>query len=104
MTVVEVPLTGQAESFSISLGGVSYQLTVIYRAAAEGGWVLDIADANGVALVGGIPLVTGCDLLEQYAHLGFAGGLAVQTDHNPGAVPTFDNLGSTSHLYFVTTP
>ena len=104
MTVVEVPLSAQPETFSISLGGIAYQLTVIYRDAAEGGWVLDIADANGTPVVGGIPLVTGCDLLEQYAHLGFTGGLAVQTDHDTFAVPTFANLGSRSHLYFVVTP
>lgn len=101
MTVVEVPLTAQAETFTISLGGIFYQLTVIYRAATEAGWTLDVADANGSPIVGGIPLVTGCDLLEQYRHLGFTGSLVVQTDHDTDAVPTLSNLGSTSHLYFV---
>lgn len=104
MQVYEIPLSARPETFTIALAGTSYQLTLIYRAADQGGWVLDIADATGNRLVAGIPLVTGCDLLAQYRHLGFTGGLAVQTDHDAGAVPTFDNLGSTSHLYFVVTP
>lgn len=104
MNTYEVPLNAQAETFTIALGGVFYRLMVIYRDATEGGWVIDIADADGVPMVGGIPLVTGCDLLEQYGHLGFTGSLVVQTDHDPDTVPTFENLGTTSHLYFVTQP
>lgn len=101
MDVYEVPLNPQAETFTIALGGASYRLTLIYRDAVEGSWVLDIADADGNMMVGGIPLVTGVDLLAQYGHLGFTGSLVVQTDHDPDAVPTFANLGSTGHLYFV---
>jgi len=26
-----------------------------------------------------------------------------QTDHDPTAVPTFDNLGTTGHLFFAST-
>lgn len=103
MAVYEIPLSAKPETFTIALAGKSYRLTVIWRDAVDGGWVLDIADANGNRLVGGIPLVTGCDLLAQYSHLGFGGALVVQTDHDPDAVPTFANLGSTSHLYFVVT-
>lgn len=68
----------------------------------EGGWVLQIADQSGNVLVSGIPLVTGANLLAQYAHLGFSGGLYVQTTNNPDAVPTFSNLGSDALLYWVT--
>ena len=53
-------------------------------------------------LVSGIPLVTGVNLLEQYAHLGFGGGLYVQTTSNPDEVPTFTNLGVDGLLYWVT--
>jgi hypothetical protein len=41
----------------------------------------------------GVPLVTGVDLLAQYAYLGFIGSLVVQTDHDPDATPTYENLG-----------
>lgn len=101
MATYEVPLTAASQTFRISLAGVTYQLTVIWRDAANAGWVLDIADDNGAAIVQGIPLVTGADLLEQYAYLNFGGQLQVQTDHDVDAVPLFDNLGSSSHLYFI---
>lgn len=103
MATYEIPLSAEGQTFAIALGGVTYQLTLVYRDAAGGGWVLDIADAQGVALLRGVPLVTGADLLAQHRALGFVGSLVVQTDHNPDAAPTFENLGSTSHLYFVTT-
>jgi len=102
MTPYEVPLTPDPQSLRITLGGTPYRLTVAYRDANEGGWVLDIADANDAPIISGIPLVTGADLLGQYAYLGFRDVLVVQTDHDLNAVPTFDNLGKTSHLYFVT--
>lgn len=102
MAVYEVPLTPQAQRFTISLGGVAYLLTLVWRDAGEGGWILDIADQVGAPIVSGIPLVTGADLLAQYAYLGFKGALVVQTDHDTDAAPTFANLGELSHLYFVT--
>lgn len=118
MAVFEVPLSPQAQRFSIALGGVSYQVTLLWRDLRsanavgpggealgderQGGWVLDFATAEGAPLLQGVPLVTGTDLLAPYATLGFVGSLVVQTDHDPGATPTSDNLGSASHLYFVT--
>ena len=48
------------------------------------------------------PLVPGVDLLAQYRYLGFTGSLVVQTDNDPNADPTYDSLGQTSQLYFVT--
>lgn len=102
MATYEIPLTATPQAFAITLAGVSYRLTVIWRDAPGGGWVLDIADDGGAAIVQGIPLITGADLLEQYAYLGFGGQLVVQTDHAVDAIPTFDNLGDMSHLYFLT--
>jgi hypothetical protein len=100
-TIYEIPLSAAPQSFTAQLAGVSYQLTAQWRNAAEGCWILDIADAAGNPLVQGIPLVTGCDLLAQYRYLGIGGQLRVQTDNDPDAMPTFDNLGNASHLYFV---
>lgn len=102
MAVYEIPLSPSPQVFSISLGGTEYRLTVKYQKADMGGWFVDIADSTGDPIVNGIPLVTGCDLLAQYGHLGFAGELRVQTSNNPDAVPTWDNMGSQSHLYWVT--
>jgi len=104
LTAYEIPLSPQAQTFTISLNGTTYTLTLIYRSVDDiGGWVLDIGDASNNPLVQGIPLVTGCDLLRQYQYLGIGGGLWVLTDGDPSAVPTFSNLGSLAHVYFVVT-
>jgi len=102
MAVYEVPLSPQPQRFGITLGGQSLNLTVQYRNTEAGGWVLDIADAQNVPMLRGLPLVTGADLLGQFGYMNFGGELIVQTDHDVDAVPTWGNLGVTSHLYFVT--
>lgn len=98
----EIPLSPQAQTFNIALGGTTYRLTVQWNNAPTGGWVLDIADSDDVPVIAGIPLVTGIDLLEQYPDAGINGSLEVQTDTDLFAVPDFSNLGKTSHLYFLT--
>lgn len=102
MAIYEIPLSSKPEAFQITLAGNTYKLNVAWRDAPQGGWFVDISDASGDLIAGGVPLVTGVDLLAQYAYLGIRGELWVQTDGNPAAVPTFENLGSESHLYFVT--
>lgn len=102
VTVTQVPLAvGTPQTFAIQFGGVQYQLTLRYRNIAQGGWVLDIADQIGNPVVNGIPLVTGANLLAQYAHLGFGGGLYVQSLSDPDAVPSFESLGDDGLLYWV---
>ncbi len=103
--VFSIPLAvGKPQTFPIQLGGVGYQLTLIYRndSTGIGGWVLDISDGNDTPIVQGIPLVTGADLLAQYKHLGFTGALVCQTTSDPDAVPTFENLGDDGQIYWVT--
>lgn len=102
MAVFEVPLSPQAQVFNIDLTGTTYRLTLAWNTAPTGGWILDIADSGGNDIVLGIPLVTGANLLEQYDYLDFGGSLEVQTDYDLNAVPTFNNLGIQSHLYFIT--
>ena len=84
----------------ISLGDATYNLRFFYADTDEGGWMMDMSDDSGNAIVCGIPLVTGADLLEQYEYLGIGGALYVRTDGDPGAVPAFGNLGTTAHLYW----
>lgn len=98
----EIPLKAQTQKLTVSLSGTDYQLTIIYRKGLAQSWFVDIADAAGIPIVQGIPLVTGVDLLAQYPHLGFQGRLWVQTTDDPDAVPTYDNLGIGSKLYWVT--
>jgi hypothetical protein len=94
----EIPLSPAAQSFSVQMSGASYGMLLQWRTGT--GWVLDIADANDASLVAGIPLVTGVNLLQQYQYLGFGVALLVATDGDLDAVPTYDNLGQQSHLYF----
>jgi len=98
--VYEIPLSPTPQRFAISLGGTEYRLRLAFHDVSEGGWTLDIADQEGVTLVCGMPLVTGTDLLAQYAYLGIAGKLFVATDGEPEQVPAFDGLGTSSKLYF----
>lgn len=100
-TAQEIPLIPQNQSFTITLGGIEYTMSVSWRDApnSNGGWVLDLSD--GVNAIQGIPLVTGADLMAQYKYINFPGQLWVQSDFDTQAPPTFDNLGSSSHLYFI---
>lgn len=100
-TPLEIPLIpSTAQTFTVTLVGVTYTMTVTWCAPAAC-WMLDIADQNAVLIVSGIPMITGADLLSAYGYLGIGGQLFVQSDFDVNAVPTFDNLGLTSHLYFI---
>ena len=101
MNIFEIPLSGASAAFQTTILNVVYTFTLQWRNAA-GLWYLDIADASGNPIVNGIPLITGADLLAQYKHLGFGFQLWVQSDVTPDALPTYENLGTSSHLYVVT--
>ncbi len=97
----EIPLIpSQNQNFDIALGILTYHLTFIWNDQMDGGWYMDIDDDQGNELCHGIPLVTGADLLAQYPELGIPGTMTVETDHDALAPPTFDNIGTSSHLYF----
>lgn len=100
MTPYEIPMSSAPQSFQISLLGVVYSLVVKFCWAANC-WVMDINDINSVPVINGMTLVTGVDLLAQYSYLGIGGSLYVQSDFNLAAVPSFDNMGKTGHIYFV---
>lgn len=99
-TYYEIPLSAEPQTFNITLAGATYGFTVQWN-VPNGSWIIDIADSSGNAIVSGIPMVTGADLLEQYSYLNFGFQLVAQTDNSPDSVPTFDNIGTTSHLYAI---
>ncbi len=103
MSTFQLPLRNIPQTFDIALAGVNYIMTCKWNNAPEGGWVLDLADAaSGEVIVANIPLITGADCLAGLAYLGLGGQLVVHTDGNEFAVPTLENLGVESNLYFVT--
>jgi hypothetical protein len=96
-----IPLTNIPQTFEIQLNGITYNLTTRFNDQDDAGWVIDLADADNVPLVTGLPLVTGGNLLDGLEYLGIGGELWVYTNGDPNAVPTVDNLGTDSNLYFV---
>lgn len=103
MTPYEVPLTNTPQKVVVDLAGVAYQLLVQWNGASAC-WILDINNQDGTPILQGVPLVTGVNLLDQFDYLDIGGALYAQTDGDVNVVPTFDNLGTEGHLYFVTSP
>ncbi len=104
MALYEIPLTPEPQAFGITLAG--RELRLVFRwaespaAGMPGGWLLDIFDQpdDVTALVCGIPLVAGCDLLAPYGYLELGGALYVSGD----LPPALDNLGEGVQLLFET--
>ena len=100
-TGFEIPLIPGPQKIAVTLGGLSAHLLVSYKDTDDGGWVVDLLDSQDAPILTGLPLITGADLLAQYGYMNFGGKLLVQSDTDPNAVPSFTNLGVTSHLYWV---
>ncbi|HDZ1216305.1 hypothetical protein AAHX32_10290 [Klebsiella pneumoniae] len=96
MTISEIPLSPDSQSFNIALAGVDYQMRTVWRGVC---WFLDLMDSTGTLMIGGIPLITGTDLLAQYTHLKMGFSLYVVCDDPASESPTQFDLGIKSHLY-----
>lgn len=101
MTAFEIPIhPPQAQRFTITLAGNDYRVAFKWNDISQT-WIFDLSNSLGDMILAGQPLITGADLLAQYEYLNIGGQMFVQTDHDPNAVPTFTNIGDTSHWYFV---
>lgn len=107
-TISEIPTEGGHPFYEIiTWDGVARTLYFKWNTVAQA-WVMDIYAADGgTALITGIPLVTGADLLEQYGYLPLAAStimtvMSIGPFVSPDSVPNFDNLGRDGHLYLVT--
>lgn len=102
MALFKIPLANTPQIFDIQLNNVSYTVTCYYNTMLSS-WLIDMQYSDtGVYLFASLPLVTGVDLLAQYEYLGIGGKLIVYTDGDRKAIPTLDNLGIDSNLYFET--
>jgi hypothetical protein len=100
-SVFEIPLIPSTpQKLHISLSGTDYTLSLSWNTVSAV-WLLDIADTNEVPILSGVPLVTGVDILSQYKYFGIPGSIVVQGSGNPDNVPTFDTLGTTSHVFWI---
>lgn len=97
-TIYIIPLTPEPQAFGITLAGRELRLTLRWLEVDEGGWVLDIHEPeSAAAIVCGIPLVGGVDLLEPYEYLSLGGELRISSD----LPPTMGNLGDGVDLLFI---
>lgn len=96
MSVTEIPLSTDNQTFITTLNGTVYQMRVVWRGVC---WFLDLMDSNGTLMIGGIPLITGADLLAQYTYLNLDFSLYVVCDDPASENPTQFDLGIKSHLY-----
>lgn len=94
-----IPLANVPQQFTVDLAGIVYTLTSKWNDMAQC-WYLDMADEAQNSIVAGMPFITGADMLSGLSYLGIEGALIVYTNGEPSAVPTLDNLGSDSNLYF----
>lgn len=96
-----IPLTNTPQKFAIDLNGRSFIMECKYN-PEEISWNISMWDGdNEQVIFVNLPLVTGVDLLKQYGYLGIDGSFIVYTDGNHDEVPTEENLGAESNLYYV---
>ena|SRR5665213_2888284 len=100
------PIPNQVLSVPLTLDGtVTYvTLTLRYNEIA-GYWVMTLADGNGNLLLDSVPLVTGLNLLDQFAYLETGKAAII----NASGITTLDypnsfNLGSDFLLIWGDTP
>ena len=130
-TIYEIPLLpGTPQIFPIALANITYNLRFDYEDVSasfttvsgqfyladgfsvaqysqslpksDAGWIMDVSDDLGNPIVCGIPLITGADLLAQYAYLGIGGKMFVLMNGGIATVPGFNDLGVEGRLYFET--
>lgn len=96
----EIPLSPHPQTLTVTLpNGTEIGMSLIYQFNQDNCWILNISDAEGNPLVSGIPLVTGADLLEQYAYLGLGIAMWCSTDGNLSQPPQWYDLGTGAHLW-----
>ena len=101
MATYEIPLTPEAQKFSISLGGKDYSIVVRWNSFCNS-WLMDLSDADELPILNALPLVVGVDLLSPYPYLKFGGPLIVDCPGGSLVAPNYDELGSSGRLYFIT--
>lgn len=95
-----IPLEAGSQTLAVPLGGVTYRMRIWWRESVKPAWMLDLSSDDGTALVSGLPMLPGADLLAQHKHLGVAGVLYVLADSDI----TYDSLGTSTRLYFLPSP
>jgi len=95
-----IPLTTDpSQTFQVDLEGTVFTFRVIFNTRKQM-WTMDIADADGVELVSGIPLLLGANMVNQF-NLDI-GALVMVEDGDTGLDAGPDDLGTRVLLANVT--
>lgn len=103
MATFRIPLVNGSQRFTIALGGITFQLSLSWCTAGAV-WLVSIADYLGNPLVSSLPLVLGVDLLAPYPELAFPGKLVAYNGPETTNAASYEDLGVSGELYFVTSP
>ena len=101
MTAYSIPLLSGAQRFSAKFNSTQYYVTLVYCPEEQGGWMLQLADADKNPLLSSVPLRLGRDLLEQHQHLGIGHLYAYVNGLDDGEASYYD-LGANLTLYYTT--
>jgi hypothetical protein len=100
MAFYEIQLDPEVNSvFTTILNGNQLNMRVRWVEAVDGGWFLDIADSSNAALVLGIPMVPGQNLMRPYGYLGLGFRLWVIVDGGTARDPGWSDWGSSARLF-----
>ncbi|MCK4883524.1 MAG: hypothetical protein KAS30_01510 [Candidatus Diapherotrites archaeon] len=102
-TVFKIPLTNIPQKFEIVLSDVTYVMKVRWFDGQQL-WVFSLSDIDTEEiLINDMPLVTGEDLLAQWAFLGIPGKFICFTAGSELLPPTLENLGVEANLFYTIT-
>ena len=101
MPIFRIPVTSSNQEFNVILDGIRYALNLYWNKPMML-WVLDFKNTDtGEMLANGVPMVTGCDVLEQFKYLGFTGSLVAYLDSSLEP-PKHADLDGGGRFYFIT--
>lgn len=101
MNIYKIPLDGVNQIFDIDLAGTAYKMRLYFNSAMDC-WIFDLMDNDGNNITQHQPLISGVNILDQYAYLNIKGIFVVYTEGDANAIPNEDDLGDISNLYFIT--
>lgn len=101
MNLYEVPLYPENQVIRTSIVNKMYTFRTFYCDVPMGGWVLDLADDHDNEIINGLALVSGTDILGQFAHLNLGFSLIMSTGSGWGDEVGYSELGTYSKLYVV---
>jgi len=103
MAVETIPVRYDLDFYemTVALGEVDFRLTFAYNTRGVR-WHMDIAQADGTALLDGIPIVVDTPLLLRFTNVNLPAGYLIATDTTgEGIEPEKDDFGDRVQLVFI---